>query len=397
MIAATPAARWPLRIGVVANTSWYLLNFRSNLIQALCADGHTVFAIGGDGEYARQLGTRGIEHRPVVFNGSGTQPLRELGTVLALRRVFAQERLDVVLSYTPKGNIYSALALCGRRSALLMNISGLGAAFARDSVLAAVVRVLYRASLRRAAWVFFQNEDDMAQFRAGNLVRADRVSRLPGSGVDLVRFQPAASEGDAGAGPLFLMVARLLWDKGVGEFVEAARQVRQQYPQARFRLLGAPAPDHSGGVPEATLRQWVAERLIEYPGAVDDVRPHLAEATCVVLPSVYREGVPRSLLEAAAMARPVIAADSVGCREAVDNDISGFLCRPRDAADLARQMMRLLTLPPARQREMGLAGRIKMEREFDETRVIEAYRQRLLTIYDMATGPVGHHERLRPP
>jgi len=382
MTADAPAATRSLRIGVVANTSWYLLNFRSNLIQALRADGHTVLAIGGDGEYARQLAARDIEHRPIAFNGSGTQPLHELNTVLALRRTLAQERLDVVLSYTPKGNIYSALALFGQPGALVMNISGLGAAFARANVLAAVVRVLYRASLRRAAWVFFQNEDDLVQFRSRNLVGADRVSRLPGSGVDLVRFRPAVSGGDVGAGPLFLMVARLLWDKGVGEFVEAARQVRRQHPRTRFRLLGALASDHRGGVPEAALRQWVAEDLVEYPGAVDDVRPHLAEATCVVLPSVYREGVPRSLLEAAASARPVIATDSVGCRDAVDDGISGFLCRPRDAADLARQMLRLLALPAALQRDMGLAGRMKMEREFDEARVIEAYRQRLLTIYD---------------
>ncbi len=384
MTAHTSTADRPLRIGVVANTSWYLFNFRSNLIRALRDDGHEVIAIGGDGQYGRQLRDGGIEHREVVFNGSGMHPLRELGTVLALRRVFARERLDQVLSYTPKGNIYSALAMLGKPGALVMNVSGLGAAFARNDLLAATVRVLYRVSLRRAEWVFFQNEDDLAQFKARKLVDATRVSRLPGSGVDLTRFRPfpVGEATAANACPLFLMVARLLWDKGVGEFAEAARLVRQQHPGARFRLLGALAPGHRGGVPEAVVRQWVSEGVLEYLGAVDDVRPYLTEATCVVLPSVYREGVPRTLLEAAASARPVITTDSVGCRDAVDDGVSGFLCRPRDAVDLARQMLRLLATPPALQREMGRAGRRKMEREFDETRVIEAYRQRVQAIKD---------------
>jgi glycosyltransferase involved in cell wall biosynthesis len=175
------------------------------------------------------------------------------------------------------------------------------------------------------------------------------------------------------------MVARLLWAKGVGEFVEAARRVKAECPRSRFRLLGALASDHRDGVPEATVRQWVKEGAVEYPGVVEDVRPHLAQADCVVLPS-YREGMPRSLLEAAASALPVIAADSVGCRDSLDDGVTGFLCRPRDPEDLARQMLRLLAMPLDQRRRMGDAGRSKMEREFDEGRVIEAYRQRVNAI-----------------
>jgi glycosyltransferase involved in cell wall biosynthesis len=375
MSADNGPAHQPRRIGVVANTSWYLHNFRGNLIRALQADGHAVFAIGGDGEYAARLRAQGIEHRPVVFDGSGTRPWRELATVWALRRAFVRERIDVVLSYTPKGNIYSALALTGQPATLLMNVSGLGTAFAYDGLLARVVRALYRASLRRAAWVFFQNDDDMARFRSRNMVDASRTSRLPGSGVDLEAFRAQMPADRADADPLFLMVARLLWDKGIGEFAEAARRVKKEYPRSRFRLLGALVPDHRGGVPEATLRQWVEDGVLEYPGMVDDVRPQLKQADCVVLPSVYREGVPRSLLEAAASARPVIAADTVGCRDALDDGISGFLCKPRDPEDLARQMLRLLALSDAERRRMGEAGRAKMEREFDEGCVIAAYRQ----------------------
>jgi glycosyltransferase involved in cell wall biosynthesis len=371
-----------LRIAVVANTSWYLYNFRLNLMRALAGDGHFLVAVGSDDDYAKRLRDEGIAQRAVTFSGSGTNPWRELRTLLALRRVFAKERIDVVFSYTPKGNIYSALALLGRPGSLAMNISGLGAAFARNDRLAMLVRGLYRISLHRAAWVFFQNEEDRSLFLERRLIDASRSSRLPGSGVDLTMFDPGLAHGAAAerGGPLFIMVARMLWDKGVGEFVEAARQVKLQHPSARFRMLGSLAADHRGGVPEATLRGWVDEGVVEYAGSVHNVRPQLEEADCVVLPSVYREGVPRSLLEAAAMARPVITTDSVGCRDTVDHEVTGFLCRPRDATDVARQMLRLLAMTPEARRCMGEAGRRKMEREFSESRVIEAYRQHIQEI-----------------
>lgn len=390
-IGHEPASR-RLRIAVVANTSWYLYNFRLNLIRSLSADGHVLIAIGGDSDYAARLCAEGIDHRELVFNGSGTHPLTEIRTVVALRSTLAREHIDLVLSYTPKGNIYSALALLGRQGSLIMNVSGLGESFARNDMLATFVRSLYRVSLRRASWVFFQNEEDRSQFLAGRLADASKSSRVPGSGVDLSAFEPAAVDRSASAveGPLFLMVARLLWDKGVGEFVEAARKVRITHPTARFRLLGATVPDHRNGVPQATVRQWVDSGLIEYGGAVHDVRPQLAEADCVVLPSVYREGVPRSLLEAAAMAKPVIATDSIGCRDAVDDEVTGFLCRPRDPADVAKQMLRLLAMPPAARRLMGEAGRRKMERQFSEAVVIDAYRQRVGEIANTPRKAWGH-------
>lgn len=385
MTTPSSAARLPLRIAVVANTSWYLYNFRRNLMRALTEQGHHPVAVGGDGEYAQRLLDEGFSHRAVRFNGSGTHPWHELGTVRALRRVLAAERIDMVLSYTPKGNAYSALALYGRSGALVMNISGLGMAFSSDCLLAAAMRALYRLTLRRAEWVFFQNEPDMRHFLQAGLVSDARASRLPGSGVDLSAFQPSVDPGNMAraGGPVFLLVARLLWDKGVGEFAEAARLVKATHPSARFRLLGPLAPEHRAGVPQATIQAWVDAGTVEYAGAAHDVRPYLMAADCVVLPSVYREGVPRSLLEAAACARPVIATDSVGCRDTVDDGVSGFLCKPRDAADLARQMLRLLAMPPDARQRMGEAGRAKMAREFDETLVIESYRRLVSAI---ATG-----------
>ncbi|MBS0301341.1 MAG: glycosyltransferase family 4 protein [Proteobacteria bacterium] len=369
-----------LRIAVVANTSWYLYNFRRNLMRALGDDGHQVVAVGGDGAFAQRLREQGYEHRAVPFSGAGTRPWRELATVQALRRVLRDERIDLVLSYTPKGNLYAALAGRSLPITQLMNVSGLGRASTSPGVASRVVDLLYRRTVSGAAWVFFQNEEDRRQFIDKGYVPPERTSRLPGSGVDLGEFVPAPLPShEAGTG-VFLMVARLLWDKGVGEYVEAARALRTLWPRARFQLLGPLDASPRSGVPRAALDAWVAEGVIEYLGQTDDIRPCLHAADCVVLPSAYREGVPRSLLEAAASMRPVITTDSVGCRDAVDRDVSGLLCRPKDAADLAQQMNRFLSMTPAQREAMGAAGRQKMEREFDERIVIDAYRGRVAAL-----------------
>ncbi len=365
-----------MRVAVVANTAWYLYNFRRNLMRALAEDGHEVVAIGGDGEFAQRLQHEGFRHAEVRFSSDGTQPLRELRTVRGLRQALRRERIDLVLSYTPKGNIYAALAMLGTGTRQLMNISGLGRAFVQRGLLGWLVTALYRLTVGRATWVFFQNDDDWRFFIESGLVRRDQSSRLPGSGVDLQSFRPAPLPGSEDGACTFLMVARLLWEKGAGEYAAATRRVRQTQPRARFQILGPLDDSPRRGVPRATLQAWVDEGSVEYLGETDDVRPFLQAADCVVLPS-YREGVPRSLLEAAAMARPVITTDAVGCRQTVDDGVTGLLCQPRDASDLADRMLQMIERGPDGRQQMGLAGRTKMEREFDERAVIDAYHEKV--------------------
>jgi glycosyltransferase involved in cell wall biosynthesis len=369
-----------MKIAVVANTAWYLYNFRRNLMSALRDDGHRVLGVSGDGEFAHRLHDEGFEHHAVPFSATGTHPWRETATVLALRRALRRERADLVLSYTPKGNIYAALAGVGAPWRQVMNVSGLGRAFTGSDVIGRLVAGLYRVTMGRAEWVFFQNDDDRWMFLERGFVAASRSSRLPGSGVDLQAFAAAPMPSRVDDTFVFLMIARLLWDKGVREYVDAARQLRYRWPQARFRLLGPLDDSARTGVPRATLEGWMREGVIDYAGQTDDIRPYLRDADCIVLPSVYREGVPRTLLEAAASARPVITTDSVGCRDAVDPGRSGLLCRGGDDADLAAQMSRMLAMPRAEREAMGAAGRAKMEREFDERRVIDAYRQQVARI-----------------
>lgn len=361
-----------MRIAVVANTSWYLHNFRMNLMRALVAAGHQVVAVAPRDGYSGQLRTSGIEYQPVVLSGQGMNPLVELRTVMQLHRVLRRQRIDLVLSYTPKGNLYTAMAAIPLGIGFVPNVSGLGWAFVRRSALTRLVELLYRLTFARAQRVFFQNDDDMQAFLEKGLVRAEKAERLPGSGVDLMRFRPCDAPVRPPDAPVFLLVARMLWDKGVGEYVQAAKALRERHPQARFQLLGPTGVTNPAAVPQDTIAGWVAEGCVEYLGETDDVRGYIEQADCVVLPS-YREGVPRVVLEAAAMGRPVITTDAPGCRDTVIDGKTGFICKVADAADLADRFERFVALSAPKRRAMGLAGRALMERRFDERLVIARY------------------------
>lgn len=363
-----------MHIAVVSNTAWYLFNFRLNLMRALQAAGHTVVAVAPDDAYAQRIRDAGIAFETVPISGGGTHPVRELQSVLRLGSAFRRHRVDLVLSYTPKGNLYSAMASIVLRIPFVPNVSGLGRAFIRKSFVTQVAKALYRLTFGRAHRVFFQNLDDMAVFVESGLVKAGQTERLPGSGVDLSRFVAAAAPAREVQAPVFLLVARMLWDKGVGEYVEAARSIRKLHPDARFQLLGFLDVANPSAISRAQMDAWVAEGVVEYLGPTDDVRPFLMQADCVVLPS-YREGVPRTLLEAAAVGRPIITTDAPGCRDTVMDGQTGFLCRPADAQDLARKIVQFIALPSEQRQAMGRRGREFVEQNFDEQFVIRRYLQ----------------------
>jgi glycosyltransferase involved in cell wall biosynthesis len=283
----------------------------------------------------------------------------------------------VVLHFTIKPNIYGTLAarLAGVPS--INNVSGLGTVFLIENLVSKVARGLYRLAFRFPHKVFFQNNDDRELFIRYGLIRPARTGLVPGSGVDLARFRPQPASEKAAAAPfIFLMVARVLYEKGIVEYFAAARQVRAALGpgQVRFQLLGALDEAGGVGVPRATFEQWLAEGLIDYLGTSDDVAAHLHRADCVVLPS-YREGTPKTLLEAAACGKPLITTDVPGCRETVQNGYNGYLCQVRSAPDLADKLLAVAQLPPARLAAMGAASRQLAETKFDEQLVLREYLQ----------------------
>ncbi len=361
-----------MRIAVVSNTAWYLFNFRFNLMSALQSAGHTVVAVAPIDAYSGQLRAAGFVFEDVRISGSGTNPFRECKSVVAFWRLLHRQRIDLVVSFTPKGNLYSALACIARKVPFVPGVSGLGRAFIRRSLVTVVALILYRFTFRRAFSVFFENLDDKHLFERYGLVRSDNAIHVPGAGIDLVRFSPMTRPTPPVEPPVFLLVARILWDKGVGEFVVAARRVRSLHPQARFQLLGFLDDANPSAIPREQVNEWVAEGIVEYLGQTDDVRPYLSRSDCVVLPS-YREGLPRTLLEAAAMGRPVITTDVPGCRDTVIEGETGYLCRPADAADLSEKLLRYCALTPEQRQAMGQRGREFVENNFDERLVISQY------------------------
>ncbi len=375
------------RVVIALNLAWNLVNFRAGLIRALVAEGYEVVAVAPHDEYAPRLAALGCRFVPLPMDNQGTHPGRDLLLLWRFHRLLRRERPAVYLGYTVKPNVYGSLAAHGLGIPVVNNIAGLGAVFIRNSPVTRVVRGLYRLALSRSRRVFFQNDEDLGMFVEGGLVRSEVTGRVPGSGVDLTRFAPAPLPAAAGR-IRFLLIARMLWDKGVGEYVAAARVLRQRYPDAEFCLLGFLDVQNPAAISRAQMDEWVAEGVVSYLGVSDDVREQITEADCVVLPS-YREGTPRTLLEAAAMARPLVATDAVGCREVVDDGVNGYLCRVKDADDLAEKMERVIGMSHAERTEMGRCGREKVEREFDERFVVDAYLKVIREIYGEAQSVRG--------
>lgn len=356
-----------------ANSGWNLANFRSGLIRDLRANGYAVLAVAPDDGNRQRLAELGADFRLIGVDSSGSSVLKDVRLVLDYLRVMRAERPQAFLGFTIKPNIYGSIAAGLLGIPVVNNISGLGTAFIKRGPLTAVVTMLYRLALGRSRRVFFQNPDDRDMFLAKGLVRPERTQVIPGSGIDLTRFAPAPTQPRSGDDGLrFLFVGRLLRDKGIGEFVEAATMLRDQWPGTRFQILGFADADNRTAVPSAEIARWRSDGIVEYLGDTRDVRPFLEQADCVVLPS-YREGLPRSLLEASAMARPMIATDVPGCREVVTDGDTGFLCEARSAESLAAAMERMLRTSAQDRLGMGKRARARVERDFDEALVTKAY------------------------
>lgn len=371
-----------MHILLTANSGWNIWHFRRSLVEALIADGHIVTILAPFDKSTTNLEQLGCKFVPIMMNLKSLNPLEPIMLIRLFKHAFKQQRPDIVLSYTIKNNIFGAIAARSLALPFIPNITGLGTAFLSGWLVQTAAEVLYRFAFQKLPVIFFQNGDDSDLFLKRRLVRADQAQVLPGSGIDLSHFNISKMPFD-NAPPVFLMIARLLRDKGVMEFIEAARQIKAHNPDIRFQLLGASGSQNRTAISAATVQEWVDEGIVEYLGITPDVRPHIVAASCVVLPS-YREGAPRTLIEAAAMARPLTATDVPGCRSIIDQDVSGFFCDVRSADSLGLAIKRFLDLQPQDRLAMGIAGRAKMEREFDDTIVLHAYRKAIATLMKAA-------------
>ncbi len=359
-------------VAISANTSWYLYNFRRNTITALLDAGYQVVAIAPKDDYSPKLEALGAGFCHIDIDQGGTNPIKDIGTFFSFIKVFKSVNPDVVLNFTPKNNIYGTLAGHFVGSKSVNNIAGLGMVFINESITAKLARFLYKVSQRKADKIFFQNEDDRKLFLDNKLADVSITDRLPGSGVDLTRFtlQPADDDGVI----RFLLIARMLYDKGIGHYVEAARTLKAKYSDGvEFQLLGFVGVNNPSAVTESEMQAWVDEGIVNYLGVSDSVEEDIAKVDCMVLPSFYREGVPKSLLEAGAMGKPIVTTDNVGCRETVDDGINGYLCELRSTESLAEKLELMIQMTHEQRLEMGRQSRLMIEREFDEQLVINKY------------------------
>ncbi len=359
------------KVLLLSRCSWTLYVQRRGQITSLLADKHEVVGAGAGGDgFESRVEALGIPFRPVPVNKRTVNPAADVRLVAALYRLLKRERPDVVHNFTIKPVISGSIAAHMAGVPRIVNtVCGLGYVFTdgANPFIRAVVERLYAFALARAHHTFFENSDDRNLFIERRMVAAERSSLLKGSGIDLEHYAPppAAFEKEP---VTFLFCARLLIDKGVGHFVEAARMVKARAPEARFWIMGGRDERNPRCIPQAELDRWQADGVVEYLGEKSDVREYMGNADVVVLPSYYREGTPHVLLEAAAMERALITTDHVGCREAVDDGVTGLLVPICDPAALAAAMQRMID-HPAERRSMGVAGRQKMVREFDETLV----------------------------
>ncbi|MER9468206.1 glycosyltransferase family 4 protein [Mesorhizobium sp. M0482] len=372
---------------ISVNLAWNIVNFRAGLVRALIAAGYRVTVVAVADGYENRVVELGCDFIPVKMAEHGTSPLEDIKLMFQYYKIFKVLRPDAILSFTIKPNIFGSLAANWLSIPVINNVPGLGSAFSGNGLVKLVVERLYRISFRRAVKVIFQNEQDRELFSDRRLVEPKKALVVPGSGIDLSHFQNSrrSTNDNSAEGLTFIFVGRLLREKGVVEFVEAARLVKRLRPTLRFQILGFVA-EGSTAVTHAELVAWQEAGIIEYLGSSDDVRPFVQNADCVVLPSFYREGTPRSLLEAAALSRPIITTDWVGCRDVVDDGVNGYLCRVKDHTHLAEQIIKFIALSPAQRIIMGVAGRAKVERQFDEKIVVRRYIDILRTCHNDVGG-----------
>ena len=360
------------RVLVIANSGFAIMNFRKNLLKKLVLFGFQVHVLTPKDEYTIEIAKLGVKHHEMNFSSTNTKIFKEIFLLAKVLRFLLILKPDLVLSFTIKPNLYGAI--CSRLLGLkiIPNVTGLGAGFQSKGFLRFIIERSISVAFKNCRTIFFQNPENLSYFVSEGLIKNYQAKLLPGSGVDLKHFNFKEMPDD-GKGIIFILISRLIWDKGIKEYCEAAKLISKKYKNATFNLLGGLSEPTSGRLKKSDLDDIQKNFPINYLGSVMDVRPYLKSAHCVVLPSYYNEGTPRVLLEAGATGRVVITTDTPGCRDTVINKKTGFLCKSKDSQDLALNFEKFINLSSSKKRLMGYKSRKYIEERFSEDCVISAY------------------------
>lgn len=358
---------------VTANTSFNIANYRSGLVKRLLSEGHKVTVVAPIDDYTDQVHKLDCDFREIKLSQKGQNPLKECAVIFQYWRIFRELGPDAVFSFTAKSNLYAGIAARFCSITSLPTVTGLGVAFYGGALRLKIVKLLYRVAFKRAIKVFFQNPEDRLQLLSFHLVSQEQAELVGGSGVDATHYSFAPIPKCYEAKKTFLMVTRLLKQKGVEEFCNAAHTLSAKYPNAKFRIAGAFDEGNPDSISPKELEEFRRENTVEYLGHVRDVRPLISESNVVVLPSYYNEGTPRSLLEAGAMGRPLITTDHRGCRDTVLNNKSGFLIPPKCTDSLVVAMEKFIKMSHEEMEVIGQASHDFIVANFSESDIIDAY------------------------
>jgi galacturonosyltransferase len=360
------------RVLILGNSSLVVFGMRGELIRRLREENYDVivsFPTGSLGKEENPSKEYGCTYIETQIDRRGTNVFQDAELLKNYIKLIRETKPDVVLTYTVKCSIYGGMACRFLKVPCIVNITGLGKGLAEGGIRQKLLVDLYKVALKSAHCVFFQNQSDR-QFFISHGIRYQKDDLLPGSGVNLEKFSPLPYPADDKF--VFTYIARIMKTKGIDEFLAAAEVIKKERPDVEFHVCGFYEDNYKDIIENAEL-----QGLVKYEGQVSDVRPYEEISHCIVLPTYHPEGISNVLLEAAACARPLITTDRPGCREVVDHGVNGYLIRERDSQDLLEKMRQFMELPWEARRDMGLAGRAKVESEFDRQIVVRKYMEEL--------------------
>jgi glycosyltransferase involved in cell wall biosynthesis len=362
------------KVLLVSNTSWSIYNFRLCVIRHLQELGVKVYVIAPRDNSSDLLVKEGCVYNEVKLDNKGTNPFNDFVFYKELRKMYQRISPDFIFHYTIKPNIYGTYAAYSLQIPSIAVVSGAGHTFIKKNLINLLVKKMLKFAAQKSYQVWFLNQDDLSQFVSANIVVENKTKVLPSEGVNLAHFKRSRDypmrSGDSMS---LLLTARLLWDKGVGIYAEAASVLKAEFPNLRFGLLGFLDAKNPTAIAKEQIEKWHNDGLIHYYGSTDDVKSYLEDTDCYILPTYYREGVPRSVLEAASMSIPIITTNNVGCKDVVDDSVNGYLCEMKSVESLLEKIRDIISLDTTERKLMGEKGRKKVENEFDEKIVVKYY------------------------
>ncbi len=353
------------KVLILGNSDLVVYNFRLELIERLLSDGHEVIVCSPYGERIGSLSLLGCKFIDIKISRHGTNPIKELKLLKEYKKIIKNVKPDIVFTYTIKPNIYGALACKKFNVPCVANITGLGTAVENCGLIQKATVFLYKIAFRNIKKVYFQNSENM-QFFVSKKIAIGKHDLLPGSGVNLERFYPIKYPKKDTVE--FAFISRIMKEKGIDQYLDAAKIIKQKYPNTVFHVCGFFEQEY-----KEIIDDYASQGIIVYHGMLRDVKTVLKDIHCTIHPTYYPEGIANVLLESSACARPIITTNRSGCREVIDDGVNGFVVKMKDTNDLAQKIEKFIALPYEQKVQMGLAGRKKVESEFDRQIVVEKY------------------------